>query len=86
MNQDGKVVMMIAAGKALGYKKQNPGADHEEILKHVMNNIHGDKESKINAIVAANRALKYIQENPELGDKKVMQKIMDELDEISSIN
>ena len=82
INQNPKVIMVIAAGKALDYKKINPDAPSNEVIQHVMFSINAMSSIKINAIAAANRALKYKEENPRLEDKMILQRIMNEASEI----
>lgn len=74
--------MMIAAGKALDYKKMNPDAEPNEVIQHVMFSVNAMSSIKINAIAAANRALKYKEQNPKSDDKEILQRIMNESSEI----
>lgn len=83
MEDEKRLVMMVAAGKALDYKKEKPGADAEEILRKVMRDMKAKRNDKIAAIAAATRAIKYFDETPESGNKTIMQKVMNALPEIS---
>lgn len=83
MEDEKRLVMMVAAGKALDYKKEKPSADAEEILRKVMKDVRARRDDKVAAIAAATRAIKYFDETPELGNKAIMQKIMNALPEIS---
>ena len=74
--------MMMAAGKALDYKKSNPDAESAEIMQHIMVNVGATGNAKISAIAAADRALKYKEENPRANDKEIMQRVMNESSEI----
>lgn len=82
INQNPKVMMVIAAGKALDYKKMNPDAEPNEVIQYVMFSINAMSNIKINAIAAANRALRYKEQNPKSNDKEIMQRIMNEASEI----
>ena len=77
---DKKVAMMIAASKALEYKKQNPSAIIEEVMQHIINSINVERDAKIAAIASANKAIKYKEQ--AMKDKEIMQKIMNESDQI----
>ena len=81
-NENPKVIMMVAASKALDYKSKKPLAEHNEVIQHVMANVSAVSNMKISAIAAANRALKYKEQNPRANDKEIMQRIMDEASEI----
>jgi len=82
-----KVIMMVAAGKALAFMEKKPRADAEQVLRYVMKEIKADKKEKIGAIAAANFAVKYRQKNPEATSRKIMQEIMKEINNIiKSIN
>jgi hypothetical protein len=82
-----KIIMMVAASKALAYMEKKPQADPEQVLRYVMKEVKADKKDKIGAIAAANLAIKYKQKNPEATDKKIMQEIMNETNNIvNSIN
>ena len=77
-----KIAMMMAASKALDYKKINPKADDEEVLQFVMNEIKANSVAKIGAMAAATKALKYLQQSPGAKDKEIMQKVMNESNDI----
>lgn len=80
--QNSKMLMMVAAGKALDYKKTNPDAHSSEIMQHIVNYIEALGHVKISAIAAADRAIRYKEQNPKANDKEIMQRIMDESSEI----
>lgn len=80
--QNSKVFMMVAAGKALDYKKRNPDAHSNEIIQHIVKDVDALGHVKISAIAAADRAIKYKDQNPKVPDKDIMQRIMDEAVEI----
>ena len=77
-----KIAMMMAASKALDYKKINAKADDDEVLQFVMKEIKANSVAKIGAMAAATKALKYLQETPNAKDKEIMQKVMNESDDI----
>ena len=77
-----KLMMMVAAGKALDYKNRKPFAGSNEIIQNIVMDIKANGNAKISAIAAANRALKYKEENPKALDKEIMQKVMNETTEI----
>lgn len=81
-DKDVKLAMMIAASKAIEYKKKKPQADTEEILRHVMRAVNARGDAKIGAIAAATRAVKYKEQNPGAKDKEIMQRVMNESSEI----
>jgi len=77
-----KIIMMVAASKALDYKSKKPLAESNEIIQYVMMNVSAMSNMKISAIAAANRDLKYKEQNPGANNKEIMQRIMDESAEI----
>jgi hypothetical protein len=81
-DKDVKLAMMIAASKAIEYKKKKPYAETEEILRHVMRAVNAHGDAKIGAIAAATRAVKYKEQNPNAKDKEIMQRVMNESSEI----
>ena len=80
--KDVKMAMMVAASKAIEYKKKKPHAETEEILRYVMKAIIARGDAKIGAIAAATRAVKYKEQNPDAKDKEIMQRVMNESTEI----
>jgi hypothetical protein len=77
-----KVSMISAASEALKYQNQNPSADSERIIKHVMSCLNSRTDSNISAIAAVNEVLKIKQKNPDFSDKKIMQTLMDNIEPI----
>jgi hypothetical protein len=77
-----KLAMMLAATKALEYKKEHPDEEVEEMIKHIMHNFPSSSDAKVGAIAAANKAIKYKRGNPKMRDKEIVQMIADESDEI----
>jgi len=82
MVEKAKVLMMVGAGDALKYKRENPNADSQEILRHIMSNFRAKSEFKVFAIAAASKALEYKEKNRNATEKEIMQKVMDESNEI----
>ena len=80
--QNSKMLMMVAAGKALDYKKMNPEANSGEVIQHIVNYIEALGHIKISAIAAADRAIRYKEQNPKSDDREIMQRIMNESSEI----
>ena len=79
---DEKVVMMVAAGKAIDYLNDKPEADSEEVIRYVMKEIRkSGREARIMGVAAANRTIQYKQ-TLKIGDKGIMQRIMNELPSI----
>jgi len=81
-SENPKVFMMVAAGKALDYRKRNPDASSNEIIQHVVSEVMSPGHVKVGAIAAADRAIKYKDQNPKMPDKDIMQRIMNEAPEI----
>ncbi len=76
-----KIAMMIAASKALDYKKINPKADSEEVLQFIMKELKAKGQEKIGAMAAATKALNYLDDS-SLSHKQIMQKVMNDSEEI----
>ncbi|MEM4702961.1 MAG: hypothetical protein QXP53_00525 [Candidatus Pacearchaeota archaeon] len=76
-----KLVMVMAASKALDYKRFHPNAESEEIFQHIMKEIPATGKTKAAAIAAVDRALQY-KELEKIKDKDVLQRVMNELDVI----
>lgn len=77
-----KIAMMIAASKAMDYKKINPKSDSEEVLQFIMKELKAKGQEKIGAMAAASKALKYLEEDSSLTQKQIMQRVMNESEEI----
>ena len=75
-----KVQVMAIACRVLDYKRQNPSAEEEQIMKYAVRFLEGDDLFKLKAIAVVDKVLKYKQKNTP--DKVVIQKIMSELDQI----
>jgi len=80
---DVKVKMISALTEALNYRKKNPKADEEAIMKQVARFVSKEKneDSKIAMIAAASRGIKML-ERKEMLDRQVIKQVMAELPEI----
>ncbi|MBI2629980.1 hypothetical protein HYW76_02675 [Candidatus Pacearchaeota archaeon] len=82
-----KLVMITSANAVFSYKKENPSAESEEIIKYLMKSLDAGKQEKICAVAAADFLLKYLEKNPRAGEKEAIQHVMDNITEIvSSVN
>ena len=77
-----KLLMISAASEALKYQNQNPSANSERIIKHVLGSLDSRVDSQISAIAAVNEVLKIREMNHKLSDKQIMQVLMDNIDKI----
>jgi len=77
-----RLAIVVGISKALEYKAQNPRADMEDILQHVMKSIKAKGDAKLAALAAATRAIKYREKLPAEKGKKIMQLALDKTDEI----
>ncbi|HLC87147.1 MAG TPA: hypothetical protein VJH65_02645 [Candidatus Nanoarchaeia archaeon] len=82
MITDRKLVMTVAGGAAMSYKKKKPNADVEEILSHVMKVVVSEENAKVFGIAAANYILEYLKKHPNATEKEVMQNLVNEINEI----
>ena len=75
------VKMIAAATAALDYKRSNPGAGHDEVLKHIFSSTRSerDAESKIGMVAAASKAVEILNKNPGLKDKEVLRIVINEM-------
>lgn len=79
---DIKFAITSSAIKALDYKKNNPNASIEEVMKSVFIGARGSSAAKKGVVVGVSKAVKYLEQNPTLTTKAIMQRIMNELNEI----
>ena len=77
-----KLLMISAASEALKYQHQNPSANSERIIKHVLGSLDSRVDSQISAIAAVNEVLKIREMNRKLNDKQIIQALMDNIDKI----
>ncbi len=80
-----KISVMVAASKALDYKKNNPYAEIDEIMHSIMKDNEIIGSAKTSAVPAVTRVIKYRENNPGLSDREILQRIMDEIPEIMNI-
>jgi len=77
-----KVLMISAASEALKYQNQNPSANSERIIRHVLSSLDSRVDSQISAIAAVNEVLKIREMNNQFNDKQIMQALMSNIDKI----
>jgi len=80
MGQEAEVAIIAGATKALKYKKENPRAEIERVINHILREVVGKKDIKISAVAGASKAFEIKERNPRLGDKEIIQKVMKEID------
>ena len=76
MIKHSEIAMVNAASYALEYQDKNPGADAEEIIQRVIENIDNlgiKKDIKIFWIAAASEILKLKKENKHKTNKQILQ-------------
>lgn len=76
MIKNSEIAMINAANYALEYQDKNPGADIEEIIKKVIENLDAletKRNLKIFGIAAANEALKLKKENKHKTNRQILQ-------------
>ncbi len=84
MIKDEKIAMIVGASSAYSYKKKNPYAENERIMRHVMMDIKAGRDVKIVGIAAANFVINYLNRNPKATEKEVMQNLANETGKILS--
>ena len=80
-----RISMMVAASKALDYKKNIPNAEIGEIMNSIMKDSEIIESANISAVPVVTRVVKYKENNPGLSDREILQRIMNEIPEIMSI-
>ncbi len=73
-----KIAMIVGASSALSYRRKNPSADSEEILKYVIKTIELNKKAKVFGVAAADFVIKYITKKPQATEREVMQNLTNE--------
>ena len=76
MIKHSEIAMVNAASYALEYQDKNPGAEIEEIIRRVIQNLDAlrtEKNLKIFGIAAASEALKLRKENKDKTNKQILQ-------------
>jgi hypothetical protein len=77
-----KLLMISAASEALKYKNQNPSANSEKIIGHVLSSLNSKVDSQISAIAAVNEVLKMKEKNSYYTDKQILQELMNNTEKI----
>lgn len=78
-----EVKMISAVNQALSFRKKNPKADDEAIMKHIALFASQEKNSyaKLGMIASVARTLKILQKE-DLADRVIIKRVMAELPEI----
>jgi hypothetical protein len=78
------IEMIAAVSEALKFRKANPSADEEKIMRHVMSFLSEarSKEAKISSIAAVNYALKMLRQNPKHTERAIIDEIVTNIDSI----
>lgn len=75
--------LVPAITEAFRYKKKNPMAREDEVLKHILKFSKMEKKNvKIGMVSAASKTVKLIEKNPRLNEKEVIREIMREIPSI----
>jgi len=77
-----KLLMISAASEALKYKNQNPSANSEKIIGHVLSSLNSKVDSQISAIAAVNEVLKMKEKGSYYTDKQILQELMNNTEKI----
>lgn len=82
-----KIKMVLAASKMWNFRKENPYASDEEILKYISDYVHSldikDQKTKIGMIAAASKALAISKKNRYMTEKQMLRDFMREIPAIS---
>jgi hypothetical protein len=78
MAENKKMVMVQAGSLAFSYKRRNPNAEAEELIRYVMTELGSKKENKVFGIAAADYVLKYLTKKPASSEKEVMQSLVNQ--------
>ena len=76
MIKHSEIAMVSAASYALEYQDKNPGADIEEIIQKVIENLDNlgtERSVKVFGIAAASEILKLKKENKHKTNKQILQ-------------
>lgn len=78
------IEMVAAVSEALKYRKENPSADEEKIMRHVIGFLSGvrNRKAKIESIAAVNYALKILRHNPDKIDRAIIDEVVNNIDSI----
>jgi hypothetical protein len=78
------VKMIAAASAALYYKRSNPAAGNDALLKYIFGSTRSerDPEAKIGMIAAASKASEILEKFPNLKDKEILKIVISEMPEM----
>lgn len=80
------VKLVPAITEAFRYKKKNPFAGEDEVLKHILKFSKQERKNvKIGMVSAASKTVQLIDKNPHLNEKEVIREIVKEIPNIISI-
>jgi len=84
MEKEVKMISTVSA--VLDFKRKNPGADSEKILRYVADFVSKEKDydTKISMMATGTKAVSIIERNPRLSEREVIKKIVELLPEINS--
>lgn len=79
--------LVPAITEAFRYKKKNPMAGEDEVLKHILkfSKMEKRKNVKMGMVSAASKTVKLIEKNPRLNEKEVIREVVKEIPNIVSI-
>ena len=80
MEQETNVAVIVGATKTLKYKKENPNAEIEQVINHILREVSGKKDIKISAVAGASKAFEIKEKNPNMSDKEIIQRVMGEIE------
>ena len=81
MEKNIKVVFVAAVSEAIKYRKENPGAQEGEVIRHILKTFKGDEDFKRGVVAAVSRFL-YYQDRDSLTEKQAIARIVKESNEI----
>ncbi len=77
------VELIPAITEAFKYKKRNPLAAEDEILKHILKFARQEsKGTKIGMISTASKTIQLLERNPRLTEKEVIGEVVKEIPDI----
>lgn len=84
MEEGGELIPAIT--EAFKYKKKNPLATEDEVLKHILKFSKQEKKNvKIGMVSTASKTIQFIDKNPHANEKEVIREIVKEIPNIVSI-
>ncbi len=77
------VELIPAIAEAFKYKKKNPLAAEDEILKHILKFAKQESKSiKIGMVSTASKTIQLLEKNPRLTEKEAIREIVKEIPHI----